>query len=230
MRGNNKNMPGIKEYIIKSIGSTPELQGLWDGPVWGQVPALEIAEVRPDGSDHKPVTKCKLGHNAEGLFGIYQVQDKFVRCVHTDFQSQVFKDSCVEIFLEPKPGQGYFNFEFNCGGALLAFHINDCTRVGEGFKQYEILPDQSNQMIQRFHSLSGIIEPEISQELTWYLEFFIPFAVMESYVGPLSEQGVWRGNVYKCGDETSHPHWISWAPLERLDFHSPSDFGLLKLE
>ena len=23
----------------------------------------------------------------------------------------------------------------------------------------------------------------------------------------------WRGNFYKCADESSHPHWASWAPI-----------------
>ena len=31
----------------------------------------------------------------------------------------------------------------------------------------------------------------------------------------------WRANFYKCGDETSHPHWASWSPVGRLDFHRP---------
>ena len=34
-----------------------------------------------------------------------------------------------------------------------------------------------------------------------------------------------RGNFYKCGDLTDAPHWGSWAPVERVDFHVPHLFG-----
>ncbi len=45
------------------------------------------------------------------------------------------RDSCVELFLEPKPGRGYFNFEFNCAGTLMACHVEDPTRAGRRFQK-----------------------------------------------------------------------------------------------
>jgi len=37
----------------------------------------------------------------------------------------------------------------------------------------------------------------------------------------------WRANCFKCADETSHPHWASWAPIgEALNFHQPQYFGV----
>ena len=39
--------------------------------------------------------------------------------------------------------------------------------------------------------------------------------------------GVLRANVYKCGDRTSHPHWMSWNPVRTLNFHAPDEFGQL---
>ena len=34
-----------------------------------------------------------------------------------------------------------------------------------------------------------------------------------------------EGNFYKCGDHTASPHWGSWVPMPRLDFHDPDSFG-----
>jgi hypothetical protein len=55
---------------------------------------------------------------------------------------------------------------------------------------------------------------------------------MEPYCGevrPVVGQR-WRVNAFKCGDETSHPHWASWAPIgEALNFHQPEYFGWLEL-
>lgn len=68
--------------------------------------------------------------------------------------------------------------------------------------------------------------------MVWTLEFSVPFAVLEKYIGvlePIKGQ-TWRANFYKCGNETSHPHWISWMPLSARNFHNPESFGNLVFE
>jgi hypothetical protein len=36
-----------------------------------------------------------------------------------------------------------------------------------------------------------------------------------------------RGNFYKCGDKTIHPHYGCWSPIElpKPDFHCSDFFG-----
>ena len=216
-------------YRIARAVELPTLRGEWFGRAWNGISSVSIESFRPEGSDHQPRTECKLQYNSQGLYGIFKVQDNYVRCTETTFQADVFKDSCVELFLRPKADQGYFNFEFNCGGALLACYITDSTRVAGSFKEFICLTETDDEQIRRFHSLPKILEPEQAEPTIWYLEYFIPFKVLERYCGPMSEADnrSWTGNFYKCGDETSHPHWASWSPVERLDFHSPTNFGKL---
>jgi len=45
----------------------------------------------------------------EGLCGLFRVEDRYVRSVHTRFGEPVYLDSCVEIFLQPRPDRGYLN-------------------------------------------------------------------------------------------------------------------------
>jgi len=215
------------EYIIQTVGIQPEMVGKWNGAAWSNVAAHEIGYFRPESSPHKPVTRFKLQYDSRGLYGIFKVKDRFVRCIHTDYQSDVFKDSCVEIFLEPKAGRGYFNFEFNCGGTLLAYHILDSKRTNGKFKDYVVLSEEADSLIKRFHSTPATVDPEVLEPLDWYLEFFIPFSVMENFVGPINTEEGWRGNLYKCGDDTSQPHWGAWSPVDELDFHRPINFGRL---
>ncbi len=199
----------------------------WDGAEWGNIPALEISCYRQESSAHRPRTQCKLLYDQDRIYGIFLINDQHVRCVHTEFQSEVYKDSCVEFFVQPKATGGYFNFEFNCGGALLASFITDPTRVSGTVKEFIPLTPEDNLQIKRFSSLPPIVEPEITQKITWFLEFSIPFTVLEKYAGTLTEVSglIWRANFYKCGNETSHPHWGSWSPLRELNFHLPDDFG-----
>jgi hypothetical protein len=42
----------------------------------------------------------------------------------------------------------------------------------------------------------------------------------------------WRANFYKCADKTSHPHWLTWAPVNypKPKFHLPEYFGRIEFE
>lgn len=37
-------------------------------------------------------------------------------------------------------------------------------------------------------------------------------------------------NLFKCGDELSHPHFLSWQPIrtEKPDFHRPEFFAQVR--
>ena len=39
-------------------------------------------------------------------------------------------------------------------------------------------------------------------------------------------------NLYKCGDNLSHPHFLSWQPIDtpQPDFHRPEFFAAGKFE
>jgi len=219
-------------YQINFTQHAPDLTGAWDGPVWQQAETLEIGCFRPEGSDHRPQTQVRLVYNKKGLSGIFRVQDRYVRCVHNGYMAAVYKDSCVEIFLQPKPEKGYFNFEFNCGGALRCSYIVDPAREGSGFKEYYPLHAGDAGSISIYHSMPPVVDPEIEEPVVWSLAFFIPFMLIEKYAGPIGRVAgqEWRANVYKCADETSHPHWASWAPLAARNFHLPDCFDAIRFE
>lgn len=208
------------------------MQGLWEGPAWLNIPVLEIGHYRPESSRNRPPTCCKMFYDQERLYGIFRVDDQYVRSTHSGFQAEVYKDSCVEFFVQPKLASGYFNFEFNCGGALLASYITDPTRIHGRIRKYVPLTSEDDRAVYRYSSLPSITEPEITEKLVWLLEFSLPFSLLEKYAGHLGDlRGqTWKANFYKCGNETSHPHWGSWSPVSTLNFHVPADFGTLELE
>ncbi|MCF8069696.1 MAG: carbohydrate-binding family 9-like protein [Desulfobacterales bacterium] len=220
----------VNEYTVLPVTKQFPLNGDWDGTVWGDVPFVEIARFRPESSAHRPVTRVKLLNGPNGIYGIFQVKDRYIRCIRSRFQDEVYKDSCVEFFVQPKPGSGYFNFEFNCGGALLASYITDPEKTKKGFKDFIRLTSEERKQILIYHSMPEIVEPEITDSMIWHIEFFIPYSVFESHTGSFRPQkgDTWRANFFKCGDETSHPHWGAWSPVETLNFHLPRCFGVLK--
>ncbi len=216
-------------YTVRRARRRPELLGLWESDAWRGAETAEIASFRPEGSTHRPHTSFRLLYDNEFLFGLYSVHDRHVRCVVTRVQGPVWKDSCVELFLQPRENHGYFNFEFNCGGTFLCHYHPEGATAPSFPPPVHPLPDTECAQIAIFHSLPPVVDPEISDSVNWCLEFALPFWILERYVGALRPVAgkTWRGNLYKCGDETSHPHWAAWSPVDRLDFHLPRCFGAL---
>ena len=63
----------------------------------------------------------------------------------------------------------------------------------------------------------------------WRVTVVIPFSLIG--VDPENLPERLRANFYKCGDETAHPHFLSWSPIgtPSPDFHRPEFFGELIL-
>ena len=218
-----------KGYTIKYVQNPPQWESIEQ---WRSIPFVWIDNFHPEGSDHKPVTIVRVIYNQSGLYGLFEVKDTYVVCRYRGFQEPVWKDSCVEFFVQPNIEKGYFNFEFNCGGAMLCSWVKDY-RISDGkFRNSQRLTADDVKGMEVFHTLPSKIEPEIQGLTEWQLGFHIPFTVFKTYIGELGEIGGmnWRGNFYKCADESSHPHWASWSPVKELNFHMPDCFGTLRFE
>lgn len=217
------------KYQIKRVAGTADISAAWDSECWKNVEALRIVNTHPRSSNHQPRTELKLQYDDNGIYGLFNVDDHYVRSIQTGYQGQVCKDSCVEFFFE-LPGAGYFNLEMNCGAGMLLYYVRDNTRVEGGFKDMDILPDEDMNMIKKFHTMPDKVEPEQVGDVNYRVGFFIPFALIRKYadIKQPAAGTLWRMNAYKCGDATSHPHWISWNPVRVLNFHRPEDFGVLE--
>ncbi len=220
-------------YVIRRATAPPELRGDWDGSAWGAANVAEVSHFHATSSDHRPRTRAKLLYDDAGIHVLFHVADRFVKCVHTEHQSQVWRDSCVEFFVQPMPGGCYFNIEMNCGGAMLMYCIQSVARDAAGkLVKFGVLPPDELAMIRVHHSMPKRVAREIAEPTEWTLEYFVPDALFERYTGPLGHpyERRWRGNFFKCADDTSHPHWGCWSPIERLDFHQPDHFAPLMFD
>jgi hypothetical protein len=218
-----------------TVRRAPDSLGLelgFDHAVWAAADTLELASFRPEGSSHRPRVRARLLHGPLGLHGIFRVEDRYVRSVHLQPGSPVHEDSCVELFLQPRHEHGYLNFEINAGGTLSASHVTDHRRVPGGLAAFSPLGPEELARVAVRSTLPRTVEPEVETEVDWELAFHIPLELVERRVGPLGPLSgqVWRANLYKCGDATSHPHWASWAPVDERNFHLPRCFGTLRFE
>ena len=170
-----------------------------------------------------PVT-VHVAHDNQKLYLYYQVEGEQLRAVNTKDFGSVWEDSCVEFFVQRKGEKSYRNFEFNVLGVLLA-------SKRESRENAEKLSQKLMSSIVRFTTTRHYYEAEL-QLSDWTLYAEIPKEAFGfSPDEKLSGQQI-GANFYKCGDETSEPHFISWNPIEtpKPDFHVPHYFGELTFE
>ncbi|HEY3418290.1 MAG TPA: carbohydrate-binding family 9-like protein [Armatimonadota bacterium] len=219
------------EYLIHRTVTPPSLNGEWDSPIWSQANTGELTFFVPRSSAHHPRVQFRLLYNDAGLYLIFRVEDRYVRSVVTKFNGHVCRDSCTEFFVQPNGSGPYFNFEVNCGGHMLCYYI-DPNRPTKDFFEHAKLTPEDGAAVGIYHSMPAIVDPEITEPTVWFNQLHIPFSLLEKYTGPLGSPAgqVWRANLYKCADATSHPHWATWAPIEGASFHQVPYFAPLRFE
>ncbi len=214
-------------YPVTHLRCPLPIDACWGKSAWAEMPALTLSHFMGSRPAHFPAVQARLAYDAEALYVIFRVEDRYVRALARAYQDEVYKDSCVELFFTPGEdiAQGYFNLEMNCGGVALFHH-----QRGRGVEDVPVLPADFA-ALQVAHSLPERVDPEITAALHWVVEYRLPLAILRPYAPVAAPaQGVqWRANFYKCADGSSHPHWLTWSAVQapEPDFHRPEFFGRL---
>ncbi len=225
---NGKESEMYKKYQVSRAAEAVRLDGNWTGGVWADVEALDVKHYMGEEPEHKPKTQAKVLYDEQFIHMIFRVEDRYVRAIARNYQDMVCRDSCVEFFFTPGPdiSVGYFNVEINCGGTMLLYYqtARDTNVV--------YVSNSDCERVEIYHSEPKIVEPEKQGPTTWIIQYRIPFDMLEKYCPVIrpAPAVTWRANFYKCGDETSHPHWLMWSVVDKPkpDFHVPEYFGALE--
>ncbi|SHN24295.1 Carbohydrate-binding family 9 [Cyclobacterium lianum] len=212
-------------YPVHPVTQPITIDGNWEKEVWRNTPSAEIALHMGDRPHFSPKTQLKLRYDKKNIYGIFKVEDRYVRCLVQEVNGPVSTDSCVEFFFSPDVTAPleYFNLEINCAGVPLMHHVT------KPRKTYEVLDASDIAQIEIAHSMPDKVDPEIQDEVTWYIEFSMPLDILKKYreITTPAPGVTWKANFYKTGSKTSNPHFFTWNEVvnERPDFHLPAYFG-----
>lgn len=170
---------------------------------------------------YAPEVKFRIAHSNNEIWLKYYVNEENILAKHTDINSAVSRDSCVEFFFDPLGDGNYYNFEFNCiGTPHLAYgparqnrQFVDPGIIDKYLKIKSTLGDQP------FDEKKGGHQ--------WEMTIVIPAEVFTGNKG-ISIAGIAsKANFYKCGDDTSEKHYLTWNPVgtSKPDYHRPEYFG-----
>lgn len=170
-----------------------------------------------------PQAEFSIAHSCNYLFISFHVVGEDLRAVNSANLSPVAQDSCVEFFMQVPGSPEYWNFEFNCIGTVNASHRIERPNAIR-------LNDEQIASILRYSTCGNTTFEEHKGIHEWNLIVAIPLTLVGIDFNNLPQHIM--ANVYKCGDATSHPHYVSLFPIntERPNFHQPQYFGPMILE
>ncbi len=216
------NMIEVREINLKEEVSIQQVSELLDD----KAEIHRISLVNWQKFPYHPDVRFRIAHSNNQIWLKFYVYEENVLAQMTQTNSATHKDSCVEFFLDPKQDGNYYNFEFNCIGTIhLAYGPN------RGERKF-IEPYIIEENIQIKSTLGELPFDGKRGGHSWEMTIVIPSEVLvhekNLQFGGLTA----KANFYKCGDNTSKPHYLSWNPVgtNSPDFHQPDFFGNLVFE
>lgn len=194
----------MKMYNIPRIDGAPD---------WSAVSVLAVDTIlwEPDCGIRMTQQLC---YDDKALYVRQQAWESAIRAEYSTPLSPVHEDSCMEFFFALDADERYFNFEINPNG---------CIELGFGrtVKTASALCHKAEQETFRPCCVrtSGGWAAEYRLPLDFFRLFYPDFRLVPGIR--------FRGNCYKCGDRTEHPHFLAWNPVHTPtpDFHRPEFLG-----
>ena len=209
-----KQITPVKSVKLKEAGHLLETQTVTN----------QIDTINWPAYSYKPKLSFRIGHIDKEIWLKYYVTEKNILAKETRINGEVYKDSTVEFFISVD-GLNYYNFEFSCIGITHLAH-------GPGRGNRNFVDPEIVKKIEIESSLGNKPFEEKSGNFEWEMMIRIPvecFAFDKiKTLGGLKA----TANFYKCGDETSEPHFVTWNPIgtENPDYHCPQFFGKVQFE
>ncbi|RYG04810.1 MAG: hypothetical protein EOO02_05265 [Chitinophagaceae bacterium] len=161
--------------------------------------------------DYQPDVNFEIYYTDTAIRLKFTVIEETIRAVNNTPNSPVWQDSCVEMFISF--GKGYYNFEMNPIGAILAAY-------GPDRDHREFLPVEKIRGITTFSTIA------YGNPVQWSIDLTIPVSTFIHNESLILKGAKAKANFFKCGDLLPKPHFLSWAPINAPtpDFHLPQFF------
>ncbi len=215
------NKGGKKRYIVNKINSDPN--SFVDNDIWEKTNSLKLSNYLWMTNGYTPEVIAKLLYSDHYIYVFFKVFEKKVSIHYTNFGDDVYKDSCVEFFINlfPKKSHDYINIEINAIGALLIAAGKD----GDDHKR-RYFKKKETEGIEIYPSIKEPVSGIHGADF-WTLHYRIPIGFFEDYYREQFTSDEAIGNFYKCGDESEFEHYGAWNRVENPtpNFHLPQYFG-----
>lgn len=178
---------------------------------WDEIKPFELKYALWN-TEYTPYTWAKLVYKKDQALYINMfVEELNPKAIYKHANEPVYKDSCLECFLNVNPGHTnkYINFEVNANAVML---------MGIGPERYV-----RENLVPNFKPIV------YKNEKGWGYILKVPADFLKYHFGDIADE--WIGNFFKCGDDCEYEHYLSWSFVDDVNpnFHKVDCFGRIKL-
>lgn len=209
-------------YTCRRAPGAIVVDGRLDEASWTAAEAMPLVLADTGAAPRQPTTARLLWDN-EYLYVAYECQDDDIWGTTTERDREIFKQEVVEVFVDAAScGTAYVEIEVSPLNAVLDLFIlwRDDRRRG--------LWDWNSAALQTAVVVDGDPWRRGTQDRRWTVEIAIPMLDFEMAPHVPPEPGdTWRINLYRIDRGIHGDEYTAWSPPGRLNYHTPSRFGIL---
>jgi len=218
-------------YTCFKIDREIVLDGRLTDVLWKKAPAATLV-MADSGAPADVRTEVRLLYSATKLYIGFFCEDDYVWGTKTESDADIYNEECVEVFLNPASSPHQY-YEINVSPRNVVFDaciLNPRTPD---------VPSLKFIGLKDFHPAGLETRVSIAGELgkrggatAWSAEYAIPLpALIGAPHTPPRPGDAWRMNLYRIdAPEPRRQKFYAWNPTEKIDFHRPWRFGVLKFE
>jgi hypothetical protein len=218
-------------YACRKIDRELTLDGRLSDPLWKSAAAVRLV-LADSGGPADRLTEARLLYSSTTLYIGFFCEDDYVWGTKTEPDSDIYAEECVEAFLNPA-GSPYQYYEINVSPKNVVFDaciLNPRSAADPapkitGLKDYHPAGLVTRVFIDGAPDVPGGAK-------SWSAEYAIPLSQLigAPHVPP-RKGDLWRMNLYRIdAPKDGKSRYYAWNPTEKIDFHRPWRFGILKFE
>ncbi|MDP4679859.1 MAG: carbohydrate-binding family 9-like protein [Cyclobacteriaceae bacterium] len=211
---------GQYEYNVRKTSGKIKIDGLSKESAWDN--AIELTAFENYWSNKEmPKTSFKGLYDDKFFYFLYDVVDEDIVLVDKPSigeEDQAVGSDRIEIFMRNKDlNKDYYSLELDAKARIFDSKATFDKRYGID-REWD-WPKGQLELKSTFTDNGYIVEGRISMSSLKELDLFD---------GDILYAGLYRGNYNSNEGEKPSIEWISWVKPEKLSFHIPSSFGVLK--
>ena len=216
----------VPSYTLKKAPQSITVDGVLDERLWSKLDSFSLVDCT-SGSAPSQATTVKAAWDEQYLYLSITAKDKDVWATITAHDGNLYTEEMLEFFIDPdRDGKNYFEYEFNCLGALMDMFMMAPYGTTGGGGNISWTSSNINFKVK----VHGSVNNQSDVDTSYILEAKIPWADLKfnTTTAPQPKAGDRMAiNVYR-GDGRQTKTYSCWSPVGGSlpgSFHSPQLFG-----